>query len=179
MPGFFNVLVIAAVVAIVVVRQFFDRRIGDEKRWWVLPGILLLVAVREDGVLDPHHEALSAVVLGAGLLLGLVTGAGWGWTARLWPGPDDSVWSRGTRATVFVWAGGLALRASLAGAAVLLGIHQGSGSLLMSLAVMLLARSGVLVLRARGLRGQDVVPAGAMIGGGLSPSAGTAWKDRT
>ncbi|WP_405388048.1 DUF1453 domain-containing protein [Streptomyces sp. NBC_01102] len=179
MPGFFNVLVIAAVVAITVVRQFSDRRTGDEKRWWVLPGILLLVAAREDGGLDPHHEALPAVILGAGLLLGLVTGAGRHRTARLWRGPDDSVWSRGTRVTVFVWAGGLALGASLAGAAVLLGIHQGSGALLMSLAVMLLARSGVpAALRARGLRGQCVVPA-AVTGGGLSLPAGTAWKDRT
>jgi hypothetical protein len=49
----------------------------------------------------------------------------------------------------------------------------------MSLAVMLMARSGVLALRARGLRAQHVVPAGAVIGGGLSQPAGTAWKDRT
>ncbi|MFD9504506.1 DUF1453 domain-containing protein [Streptomyces sp. NPDC060035] len=175
MSALFPVLAIAAVVALVVVRQFTAQRIGDDKRWWVLPGILLIFSARNDGALDPHQEAVSALILGAGLVVGLVTGAGWGWTAGLWREPDGSVWSRGTRATVLVWVGGLALRAGLAGAGVLRGIHQGAAALLMSLAAMLLARSGVLTWRARSMRARYVGPADGML---LQPAqpAQPAWK---
>ncbi|MFC8229359.1 DUF1453 domain-containing protein [Streptomyces sp. NPDC057287] len=172
MSELFNVLVIVAVVALVVVRQFSAQRVGDQKRWWVLPVVLFIVALRSDGALDPRHETLSAVMLGVGLVLGLVTGAGWGWTARLWQGPDASVWSRGTRATLFVWAGGIALRVSLAVAAVLLGVHQGTAALLISLAAMLFARSGVLSMRADGVRAQYGVTAGSPVSG--APAAAAA-----
>ncbi|MET7369731.1 DUF1453 domain-containing protein [Streptomyces sp. NPDC005566] len=172
MSALFHVLVIAAVIALVVVRQFTAQRIGDDKRWWVLPAILLIISARNDGALDPQNEALSALILGAGLVVGLVTGAGWGWTAGLWSEPDGSVWSRGTKATVMVWAGGLTIRAALAGAGVLWGIHQGAAALTMSLAAMLLARSGVLSLRAQSLRTQH---GGSADGMSLRPTR-AGWK---
>ncbi|MFJ3704712.1 MULTISPECIES: DUF1453 domain-containing protein [unclassified Streptomyces] len=171
MPELFNVLVIVAVVALVIVRQFSAQRVGDGRRWWVLPVVLLVVALRTDGALDPRHETLSATMLGAGLVVGLVTGAGWGWTARLWQGPDASFWSRGTTATVFVWVGGTALRGSLAVAAVLLGVHQGTAALLVSLAAMLFARSGVLALRTRSMREQYGVPAVSQAGDASAAAA--------
>ncbi|AEN12818.1 MULTISPECIES: DUF1453 family protein [unclassified Streptomyces] len=152
MPELVNTLLIVAVIALVVVRQFSAQKITADQRWWVLPGVLLLVAARNGAVLDPRHGTLSVLLLAAGLLVGLVTGAGWGWTARMWQGPDGSVWSNGTKATVWVWSAGLALRASLAGAAVLAGVHQSAAPLLMSLAAMLLARGGVLASRALGIR---------------------------
>ncbi|WP_329041151.1 DUF1453 domain-containing protein [Streptomyces sp. NBC_00178] len=164
MSGLFDILVICAVVALLVVRQFSAQRVGDERRWWLLPAVLTLVALKNDGVLDPRHEAMSGAMLGAGLLVGLVTGAGWGWTARLWQEPDASVWSQGTKATFFVWAAGMGLRVSLAAVTLALGIHQGTAALLVSLAAMLLARSGVLVLRARELREQYGVAVGVAAG---------------
>ncbi|MFJ8882046.1 DUF1453 domain-containing protein [Streptomyces sp. NPDC102402] len=172
MSELFDVLVIVAVVALVAARQFSAQRVGDRKRWWVLPVILSIVALRSDGVLDPRHETLSAAMLGAGLVLGLVTGAGWGWTARLWQESDESVWSRGTRATLFVWAGGIALRVALVLAAVVLGIHQGTSALLISLAAMLFARSGVLAVRARSVRERHDAAAG--FHAGEVPSAAMA-----
>lgn len=170
MPGLVNALLIIAVVAIVVVRQCSARRISDDRRWWILPGILLFMSLREPGLMDRHHEALSVVVLGAELAVGLVTGAAWGWTARLWREPDGSLWSKGTKATVFVWTGGLVLRAALYGAAALMGIHQGSAALMTALAVTLLVRSGVLMWRARQMR-----PAYGGAADGM-PSR-PAWKD--
>ncbi|MFD9599748.1 DUF1453 domain-containing protein [Streptomyces sp. NPDC059970] len=152
MSGLVNVLVIVAVIAVVVVRQCSAGRISDDKRWWILPGILLVMSLREPGLVDPRHEALSVAVLGAELAVGLVTGAGWGWTSRLWREADGSLWSKGTKATVFVWTGGLALRAALYGAAALMGIHQGSAALLSALAVTLAVRSGVLMWRAAQMR---------------------------
>ncbi|MFD9423334.1 MULTISPECIES: DUF1453 domain-containing protein [unclassified Streptomyces] len=171
MSGLFNVLVIVAVIALVVVRQFSARRIAEDKRWWLLPGVLLVLSVREKGLTDPRHEVLSLVILGAGLLVGLVTGAGWGWTARLWREQDGTLWSRGTGATVFVWTGGVALRAALAGGALLLGIHQGTAALLAALAMTLFARGGVLTWRARQMR-----PSYGVAAQGIS--AQSAWKDR-
>ncbi|MFE3518747.1 DUF1453 domain-containing protein [Streptomyces sp. NPDC059166] len=176
MSELFNILVIITVVALVVVRQFSDRRIGETRRWWLLPAVLFVVALRSDGAIDPHHETLSAAMLGAALVAGLATGAGWGWTARLWQGPDDSVWSRGTRATLFVWAGGIAVRVSLAVAAVLLGVHQGTAALLVSLAAMLLARGGVLALRAKDLRGRHGTTTGPQAGEASVAAFGTASK---
>ncbi|MFG2561375.1 DUF1453 domain-containing protein [Streptomyces sp. NPDC048496] len=171
MSGLINVLVIVAVIALVAVRQCSARRISDDRRWWVLPGILIFLSLREPGLTDPRHEALSVMVLGAELLVGLVIGVGWGWTTRLWRGSDGSLWSRGTKATVLVWTGGLALRAALYGTAVPMGIRQGSAALMAALALTLLARSGVLTWQARGMS-----PAYGDAVGGLSSQP--VWKDR-
>ncbi|WP_405684012.1 DUF1453 domain-containing protein [Streptomyces sp. NBC_00057] len=171
MSGLVNVLVIDAVIAAVVVRQCPARRISDDKRWWILPGILLVMSLREPGLADPRHEALSVAVLGAELAVGLVTGAGWGWTSRLWHEADGSLWSKATKATVFVWTAGLALRAALYGAAALMGIHQGSAALMSALAVTLVVRSGVLMWRAGQMR-----PAYGGSADGMSSQP--AWKDR-
>ncbi|MEU9204200.1 DUF1453 domain-containing protein [Streptomyces sp. NPDC048332] len=148
MPGLVNVLVIIAVIALVVVRQCSAQRISGDRRWWVLPGILLVLALREPGLVDPRHEALSVLVLGAELTVGLVTGAGWAWTTRLRRAEDGTLWAMGTKATVCVWCAGLTLRAGLYGLAAAMGIHQGTAALMMALAVTLLARSGILARRA-------------------------------
>ncbi|MFE6665044.1 DUF1453 domain-containing protein [Streptomyces sp. NPDC057697] len=171
MSGLVNILVIGAVIAVVVVRQCSARRISDGRRWWVLPGVLLVLSLREPGLVDPRHTALSLAFLGAELVVGLVTGAGWGWTARLWREADGSLWSKGTKATVFVWIGGLALRAVLYGAAALMGVHQGSSALLSALAVTLAVRGGALMWRA-----QQMAPAYGGSAGGTTPRP--AWKDR-
>ncbi|MFB6779610.1 DUF1453 domain-containing protein [Streptomyces sp. NPDC056352] len=171
MSGLINVLVIIAVIALVVVRQCSARRIADDRRWWVLSGIPIFLSLREPGLTDPRHEVLSAVVLGAELLVGLVIGVGWGWTTRLWRESDGSLWSRGTKATVLVWTGGLAMRAALYGTAALMRIRQGSAALMAALAVTLLARSAVLTRRARGMS-----PAYGDAVGGLSSQP--AWKER-
>lgn len=169
MSGLVNVLVIVAVIALV--RQCSAQRISPGRRWWVLPGVLLVVALREPGIVDPRHQSLALGILVAELAVGLVTGAGWGWTARLWRESDGSLWSKGTKATAFVWVGGLALRAALYGAATGMGVHQDSSALLLALAVTLLVRGGVLALRTGGIRPAYGGPADG------SPSQ-PAWKDR-
>ncbi|MEU3656531.1 DUF1453 domain-containing protein [Streptomyces sp. NPDC032161] len=147
MPGFADVLVTIVVVA-VVVRQLSAQRISDDGRWWVLPGILLVVSLREPGLVDAHHVVPTVVFLCAELAVALMTGVAWGWTCRLWREADGSSWAKGGRATVLVWACGLALRASLYGAATLVGIQQNSSVLLLALSVTLAARGGVLMWRA-------------------------------
>jgi hypothetical protein len=154
MSGLVNALMIAAVAVLVIVRQFRAQQIGAGRRWWLVPLILAVVALREPGLLDVHHRTASAVLLGAELLIGLATGAGWAWTTRIWAQPDGSVWSKSTRGSVTVWIIGIALRAGLYALGTAVGVHQHSAALLIALAATLLVRSGILIWRA-----QAVAPA--------------------
>ncbi|MGW1025872.1 DUF1453 domain-containing protein [Streptomyces sp. NPDC002577] len=160
MSGLFDVLLILAVVVLVVVRQFRARQISADRRWWVVPGVLIFMALRGPGVIDAHHPGESAALLAAELLIGIATGAGWAWTTRVWAAPDGAVWSKSTKASVLVWLAGIGLRAGLFGAGALLGVHQGTAALLLALAVTLLVRSGILVWRSQFLgTPADGVPA--------------------
>ena len=173
MSGLVNALAIAAVVVLVVVRQFRAQQIGAGRRWWLLPVILAVVALREPGIVDAHHRTESVVLLGAELLIGLATGAGWAWTTRIWVEPDGTVWSKSTKASVAVWGVGIALRVGLFALGAALGVHQDSSALLVALAATLLVRSGTLVWRA-----QSVAPTG---GGGPAygdPMVRPARKER-
>ncbi|WP_043677959.1 DUF1453 family protein [Streptomyces xylophagus] len=149
MSGLVNALVIVAVVAVVIGRQFRARRIDTDRRWWVLPAVLAVVALREPGILDAHHHTESAVLLGVELVIGLATGAGWAWTTRLWVEEDGAVWSKSTKASGGVWIVGIALRVGLFALGAAVGVHQDSSALMLGLAATLLVRSGILVWRAQ------------------------------
>ncbi|MFE0325508.1 DUF1453 domain-containing protein [Streptomyces sp. NPDC058960] len=151
MSGPTDALLITAAVVLILVRQFRARRISADRRWWVMPAVLAFLAVREPGVLDPHHHAESALLIAAELLIGLATGAGWAWTTRIWTEPDGTVWSRGTKASVAVWIVGIGLRVGLFAIGAVLGVHQDSSALFLALAATLLVRSGILVWRSRSL----------------------------
>ncbi|MER5181959.1 DUF1453 domain-containing protein [Streptomyces sp. NPDC002896] len=175
MSGLFDVLVILAVVILVVVRQFRARQISADRRWWVVPGVLIFISLREPGLFDAHHPAESAALLAAELLIGLATGAGWAWTTRVWMAPDGAVWSKSTKASVLVWLAGIGLRLGLFGTGALLGVHQGTAALMLALAVTLLVRSGILVWRSQSLSTAVVgVPSH---GEGVSPRS-WKWKER-
>ncbi|MET7698120.1 DUF1453 domain-containing protein [Streptomyces sp. NPDC005485] len=148
MSGLVNTVVIFAVVVLVLVRQFRASRVDAGRRWWLVPVVLAVIAFREPGVIDPHHHTEAILLLGAELLIGLATGAGWAWTTRMWAEADGSVWSRSTKASAIVWVVGVGLRAALFGIGVLIGVHQDSSALLLALAATLLVRSGILVWRS-------------------------------
>ncbi|MDQ0937751.1 DUF1453 domain-containing protein [Streptomyces turgidiscabies] len=152
MSGLVHALLIVAVVALVVVRQFRTRRIDADRRWWVVPVVLAVVALREPGLIDVHHRAESISLLAAELFIGLVTGAGWAWTTRVWAEPDGEVWSRSTKASVAVWIIGIGLRVGLFAVGTALGVHQGTSALLLALAATLLLRAGILHWRTNSLR---------------------------
>ncbi|WP_191876919.1 DUF1453 family protein [Streptomyces filipinensis] len=151
MSGFANALVIVAVAAIVIARQFRARAINTDRRWWLIPVILGVVALREPGILDAHHRTESAVLLVVELLVGLATGAGWAWTTRIWTEPDGVVWTKSTKASIAVWVVGIALRIGVFGIGHALGLHQDSAALMLGLATTLLVRGGILVWRAQPL----------------------------
>ncbi|MER5513197.1 DUF1453 domain-containing protein [Streptomyces sp. NPDC002763] len=151
MAGLVNALLIVAVVVVVIVRQFRARPIDTGRRWWLLPAILAVVALREPGILDAHHRTESALLLGAEMLVGLATGAAWAWTTRVWTEPDGVVWTKSTKASGAVWIVGIAVRVGLFALGALVGVHQDSSALMLGLAVTLLVRAGILVWRAQSL----------------------------
>lgn len=172
MSGLVNVLMIVAVVAIVVVRQFRARAINTDRRWWLIPVILAVVALREPGILDAHHHAESAALLAVETLIGVATGAGWAWTTRIWRASDGVVWTKSTKASGAVWAAGISLRIGVYALSAALGLHQNSSALMLGLAGTLLVRGGILVWRAQSLGTETrLAPA---YGDGM----GSAWKER-
>lgn len=152
MSGLVDVSLIVLVAVVVIARQIHANRIDSERRWWLLPAVLVVLALREPGLLDVHHHTASALLLGAELLIGLATGAGWAWTTRIWAEPDGAVWSRSTTASVAVWAVGIGLRAGLFALGAAAGVHQDSSALLLGLAGTLLVRAGILAWRGQSLR---------------------------
>lgn len=152
MSGIAYAVVIAAVVVLVVVRQFRPQRVADGARWWLLPAALMVPALRDPGSLvDPRHQAVSVLLLAGELILGAGMGAAWAFTSRIWKDESGAVWVRGTKATAAIWAGGIAVRLALAGTSAALGLHQGSAALMLSLPLMLLIRTGLLMWRSQGI----------------------------
>ena len=147
-----NALLIAAVVVLVLVRQFRPQRVANGARWWLLPAVLMVLVLRDPGPLvDPRHQAASVLLLAGELILGVGMGAAWAFTTRIWRDGGGAVWMRGTKATAAIWAGGIAVRLALAGTSAALGLHQGSAALMLSLPLMLLIRTGLLMWRSQGI----------------------------
>ncbi|MBO1335778.1 DUF1453 domain-containing protein [Streptomyces sp. VRA16 Mangrove soil] len=151
-------LTIVVVVALVLVRQFRTERLAADRKWWVLPVILGVVAVRNGSLTDPHHTTGSVVLLAVGLLVSAGIGVGWAYTTRLWVDEQGDAWTKGTAATVGTWLAGIATRAGILGIGLAVGIHLGSSSLMLGFAVSLLVRSGLLMLRADRERSAYVGP---------------------
>ncbi|MFI9079946.1 hypothetical protein ACIGW8_26325 [Streptomyces sioyaensis] len=109
MSGTLNIVVITGVIALVFIRQFAAQRLSSEgKAWWLIPVVLTVMAVRQPGLVDPAHHVASAVLLGLEILIGLVCGAGWAWTTRIWTDEDGAVWTKGSWAAAGVWLCGMA-----------------------------------------------------------------------
>lgn len=149
MSGLVDALLIAAVAALVIMRQFRADRVETDRRWWVLPGILAFVVLREPDLLDADHSTASAAILAADLLVGLAVGAGWARTTHIRVGKGGAVWRKGTNVSMVVWAAGVGLCAGLFACGAMVGFHQGSPALLLALAATLLVRSGILARRVQ------------------------------
>ncbi|MCZ0986496.1 DUF1453 family protein [Streptomyces diastatochromogenes] len=172
MSGLVNASVTVAVVAIVIVRQFRARAIDTDRRWWLLPVILAVVALRHPGILDAHHRTESAVLLAVEVFIGLATGAGWAWTTRVWTASDGVVWTKSTKASAIVWLVGIALRVGVFALGAAFGVHQDSSALMLGLAGTLLVRAGILAWRAQSLgSASDPAPA-------YGDDMRSAWKER-
>jgi hypothetical protein len=149
MSGLVNALVILAVVGVVIARQLRPRTVGGG-RWWLIPGVLAVLAIRSGGsLIDAHHRDAAVALLTAELVVGAVMGVVWATTTRMWTEPDGKVWAQGTKATIGVWVLGIAARVGLYAIAAGMDVHQSSGSIMLAVAATLLIRTGVLVYRAQ------------------------------
>lgn len=170
MSGLTEILLIGAAVVLVAARLLRAQPVGGRSRWWVVPVVLAFLALRKPGLVDSHHESASLALLAIEMLVGLVIGAGWAWTSRVWADEDGRVWAKGTSASAGVWGGGILVRAALFGVGSALGLHQDSSTLLLALAVTLLARGAVLSRRA--------ALSGPAYGAPVAVVAPSLWKDR-
>ncbi|GAA2330379.1 DUF1453 domain-containing protein [Streptomyces kunmingensis] len=167
MSGFTDVLVIVAVAALVLARQFRTERLSMDRKWWLLPALLGFFALRNGSLTDAHHLPGSVALLVVELLVSLGIGVGWVFTTHVWSDEQGDVWTKGTVATAGTWLGGIAARAAVVGIGMALGIHLGSSALMLGFALSLLVRSGLLMWRAGSLRS-------AYVGAFAQP----AWEDR-
>ncbi|MEV4616327.1 DUF1453 domain-containing protein [Kitasatospora sp. NPDC049258] len=151
MSGLVNALVILAVIALVVTRQLRPRKVATERRFWLLPAVLAVLALRDPQLIDPAHRAEAIGLLAASVLTVLAMGCVWGWTVRLWRSEDGTVWARGTKATMAAWVGMMVLRLGWYGLGTALHVHQSSSALLLSLGGLLLVRSLVVNWRTQHL----------------------------
>ncbi|WP_030239288.1 CcdC protein domain-containing protein [Streptomyces sp. NRRL S-350] len=149
MSALANLLVIVAVAVLVAQRQMRVQRLDSERRFWLLPLILGVLALRDPQIIDHRHTVVSTALLAAGLVTVLAMGSVWGWTVRLWRDADGTVLAKGTTATMAAWGGMIAIRAGLYGLGTALHVHQAGSALMLGMAVMLLVRSLVVNWRAR------------------------------
>lgn len=153
-----NLLVIAAVVVLVVQRQMRVQRLDTERRFWLLPLILGVLALRDPQLIDHRHTALSVALLAAGMVTVLAMGTVWGWTVRIWRASDGTVLLKGTKATLAAWGGMIAIRIGLYAIGSALHVHQAGSVLMLGMAVLLLVRSLVVNWRARTLEPAQTTP---------------------
>ncbi|PYC86152.1 DUF1453 domain-containing protein [Streptomyces tateyamensis] len=151
MTGIVNILIILAVAAFVAGRQFQARKVTADRRFWVVPLILVAVALQNHSLIDPQHKATAIVLLAVSAVVVMAMGSVWGWTVRLWRESDGSIWAKGTMATVAAWAGLIAVRVGLYGLGDALHIHESTNALLLTLGVLLFTRGLVVNWRARTL----------------------------
>ncbi len=147
LSGVTDVIVAVAVVALVLVRQVRPRQVAEGGRWLIIPAVLVVLGLQHGGVLDPHDRTTSAALLAAGILIGAGTGVVWAFTARIWRDESGIAWTRGTKATMAAWVGGILLRIGLVELGSVMGVHEGQGAIMLTLAATLLVRKGVLVWR--------------------------------
>ncbi|WP_377269057.1 DUF1453 domain-containing protein [Peterkaempfera sp. SMS 1(5)a] len=154
-----DVLIPLAAVVLVLVRQFRARRVGDDRKIWLIPLVLAVLAFRDPHLIDPAHRAAALLLLGAELLVAAGSGCAWAWTTRIWRDADGSVWAKGTWVSFAAWIGMVVVRIGLFGLGSALGVHQSSNGLLLSVAAMLLVRGAVVAWRAGNLEPSYRVPA--------------------
>jgi hypothetical protein len=148
MSSSLNVLVVVAAAAFVIARQFRARQLDSEKRIWLLPLILAVLALRDPDLVDPHHQVAAVCLIAVGVLAEIALGSAWGWTSKLWQERDGSVWVKGSPAALAAWLGMIVVRGGLYGIGAALGVKQGTSGLLLALAALLLVRGFVLRWRA-------------------------------
>jgi membrane protein CcdC involved in cytochrome C biogenesis len=140
-------LIAVAVVVLVIIRRFSSQPV-NERRYLILPIILIVIGVRDGKLISGQHATTSAVLLVAEIVVAVAMGLAIGFTTRVWRDDGGRLWSKGTKATAGVFAGSLLLRGAMYGIGAALGVHTGTGTILVYVAIWLLAQYVAIVWRA-------------------------------
>lgn len=141
------VLLLAAVAALVIVRQFQDRPL----RVWLLLGVpagLLLLGGRP--IVNARESTSAHVVLAIDVALALGFGVWRGWSFRIWRGQDGEPRRQGTRLTFALWLASILARGGLTALDRTTGAEKSASyqQLPFMLGATLLAQSAVILWRA-------------------------------
>jgi hypothetical protein len=140
-------LVAVAVLVLVVRRQMALRPINPGSMMRV-PAILLVIGLVSDRtLLDRLNSPAGALLLVAGLLIGVAGGVARGLSQRLiWR--EGVVYTRGTRWTLVLWLATVLLRVGMAALGAAVHAPEGTGEVLLFLAVTLGVQNLLLMRRA-------------------------------
>lgn len=151
-----QILIVAAVLVMVVVRRFAPRPIRDDRRRWRLPialavvGVVNLVQLRHQTPPVTITGTDTAFLIAAGLI-SAVLGAMRGFTVRIYSQAGELV-QRYSMATAALWIATIAVRAGTDLAAPSLGVAKAvsSASLLLMFGISLLCESLAVTARTGG-----------------------------
>jgi hypothetical protein len=148
--GIVDGLIALVVLVWVVRRQMSERRVGA-RRVFTVPLIMAVIGIASLVNDKPHADKLLSAT-GLGLLaVGLVIGVGMGVARALsqrlyWR--DGVAYARGTGLTMALWLGTVALRIGMAALGAVLHAPEGTGEILIFLALTLAVQNVVLMRRA-------------------------------
>jgi hypothetical protein len=131
----------------VLVRQFRTRRIRAARMLWSL--VYVALGVLTPGLVDRDRLGPSVALGVAVVLVGAAVGFAYGRLILVWHDGEGQAWFRATWIAVPVFLGVFAARGTVLAIGSAASVHIGPGFLLFSFAAMLLARTAVLIHRAR------------------------------
>ncbi|GAA5189472.1 hypothetical protein GCM10023322_42400 [Rugosimonospora acidiphila] len=140
--------IIALLVLVWVIRRQMAERQLTTRRMLAMPLILIVIGLVTDKTLFHRLDSATALVLLAtGLVIGAVSGAARAATQHIsWRG--GVVYTRGTRWTMVLWLATVLVRVGMAALGSVLHAPEGSGEVLIFLAVTLGVQNLLLARRA-------------------------------
>ncbi len=146
----YELLVYAAVVALILVRQFVRRTVSMRAFVWV--AVLIGYGALVTAATPAGPVAARAAVLAVELLISVGFGLARGRTMRVWRDPAGTAWRQGNARTFLLWVLTILSRLGLAALAeVAFQLPFNPGSALLGFGVTLAAQQVVILARSRTL----------------------------
>jgi hypothetical protein len=143
-------LLYAAIVALVLVRQFVRRTVSARAFIWV--AVLVGYGALGTAATSAGPVAPRVAVLALELLISVAFGLARGRTMRVWRDAAGTAWRQGNVPTLLLWLATILSRLALAALAELaLHVPFNPGSVLLGFGVTLAAQQVVVMNRARAL----------------------------
>lgn len=169
-----NILLVAAVIVFVVIRQMTTQRVGAKAM--LIPGALVIYGLYEayfgkhpTGLLDAHHLVVSAALFVIGLVLAAGLGVWRGRTVHAWRDQAGVLWRKGNAMTAVAWVVSIAARVLVGvGGGYLFHTAETTASLMIAAGVSIAVQNLVISRRAHHL----VEPAAATVMGGSGVRVG-------